>query len=160
ISPHGFTGVRIVCHLHHDQLKAVFHVSQRIRKATMLARQYHFNYTTPDRSRQEMLSVMTPMPINRWPFRSIGDGNPRMVSSPHTPKAPKHAPRPPLRTKLTEMKQITAVLFQDQATFPSRCIVPSVLQRPSLFKPMAPKHPRVLFYEEELCQAVAQNNLT
>ncbi|CAE6156840.1 unnamed protein product [Arabidopsis arenosa] len=151
--------VKIVCHLHHDQLKAVFHVSQRIRMATILARQYHFNYTTPDRSRQEMLSVMTPMPINRWPFRR-GDGNPTMVSSPHTPKAPKHAPRPPFRTKLAEMKQITAVLFQDQAPFPSRCIVPSVLQRPTLFKPMAPKHPRVLFYEDELCQAVAQNNLT
>ncbi|CAH2076554.1 unnamed protein product [Thlaspi arvense] len=151
--------VKIVCHLHHDQLKAVFHVSQRIRKATLIARQYHFNYTTPDRSRQEMLSVMTPMPINRWPFLSKGDGNPTMVSSPHTPKAPRHAPRPPFRTKLTEMKQITAVLFQDQTTFPSRCIVPSVLQRPTLFKPLAPKHPRVLFYEDELCQAVAQNNL-
>jgi hypothetical protein len=152
--------VKIVCHLHHDQLKAVFHVSQRIRMATILARQYHFNYTTPDRSRQEMLRVMTPVPINRWPFRSRGDGNPTMVSSPHTPKAPKHAPRPPSRTKLAEMKQITAVLFQDQTPFPSRCIVPSVLQRPTLFKPMAPKHPRVLFYEDELCQAVAQNNLT
>ncbi|KAL1215582.1 F-box protein [Cardamine amara subsp. amara] len=151
--------VKIVCHLHHDQLKAVFHVSQRIRTATVIARQYHFNYTTPDRSRQEMLSVITPMPITRWPFRSKGDGNPMMVSSPHTPKAPKHAPRPPLRTKLTEMKQIAAVLFQDQTTFPSRCSVPSVLQRPTLFKPMAPKHPRVLFYEDELCQAVAQNNL-
>jgi hypothetical protein len=127
--------------------------------ATILARQYHFNYTTPDRSRQEMLRVMTPVPINRWPFRR-GDGNPTMVSSPHTPKAPKHAPRPPSRTKLAEMKQITAVLFQDQTPFPSRCIVPSVLQRPTLFKPMAPKHPRVLFYEDELCQAVAQNNLT
>lgn len=25
--------VKILCHLHHDQLRAVFHVSQRIRKA-------------------------------------------------------------------------------------------------------------------------------
>ncbi|ESQ53494.1 hypothetical protein EUTSA_v10025800mg [Eutrema salsugineum] len=151
--------VKIVCHLHHDQLKAVFHVSQRIRKATLIARQYHFNYTTPDRSRQEMLSVITPMPINRWPFLSKEDGNLAIMPSPHTPKAPKHAPRPPCRTKFTEMKQITAVLFQDQTTFPSRCMVPSVLQRPTLFKPLAPKHPRVLFYEDELCQAVAQNNL-
>ncbi|KAL0739494.1 hypothetical protein Bca4012_015704 [Brassica carinata] len=151
--------VKIVCHLHHDQLKAVFHVSQRIRAATVIARQYHFNYTTPDRSRQEMLSVLTPMPINRWPFVSKGDGNARIMGSPHTPKAPRHAPRPPCRTKLAEMKQIAAVLFQDQAAFPSRCVVPSVLQRPTLFKPLAPKHPRVLFYEDELCQAVAQNNL-
>lgn len=157
-----------------------------------MARQYHFNYTTPDRSRQEMLSVMTPRPINRWPFirymfcfkfehfrkehqttclalnkhfvvliNSKGDGgNPTIMPSPHTPKAPKHAPRPPCRAKLTEMKQISAVLFQDQPTFPSRCSVPSVLQRSSLFKPMPPKHPRVLFYEEELCHAVAQNNLS
>ncbi|CAL9215337.1 unnamed protein product [Arabidopsis halleri] len=42
-----------------------------------------------------------------------------MVSSPHTHKAPKHEPRPPFRTKLAEMKQITAVLFQDQTLFPS-----------------------------------------
>ncbi|CAF2133265.1 unnamed protein product [Brassica napus] len=138
--------VKIVCHLHHDQLKAVFHVSQRIRAAV-------------NRSRQEMLSVLTPMPINRWPFVSKGDENYRIMGSPHTPKAPRHAPRPPCRTKLAEMKQITAVLFQDQTAFPSRCSVPSVLQRPTLFKPLAPKHPRVLFYEDELCQAVAQNNL-
>ncbi|KAL0660388.1 hypothetical protein Bca4012_080973 [Brassica carinata] len=151
--------VKIVCHLHHDELKAVFHVSQRIRAAAVIARQYHFNYTTPDRSRQEMLSVLTPMPINRWPFVSKGDGNSRIMGSPHTPKAPRHAPRPPCRTKLAEMKQITAVLFQDPTAFPSRCSVPSVLQRPTLFKPLAPKHPRVLFYEDELCQAVAQNNL-
>ncbi|CAN8229215.1 unnamed protein product [Cochlearia groenlandica] len=151
--------VKIVCHLHHDQLKAVFHVSQRIRKATLNARQLHFNYTTPDRSRQEMLNVLTHMPTNRWLFLSKGDVNQAYKSSPHTPKAPRHAPRPPGRTKLTEMKQITTVLFQDQTPFPSRCIVPSVLQRPTLFKPMAPKHPRVLFYEDELCQAVAQNNL-
>ncbi|CAH8325419.1 unnamed protein product [Eruca vesicaria subsp. sativa] len=151
--------VKIVTHLHHDQLKAVFHVSQRLRTATVIARQYHFNYTTPCRSRQEMLSVLTPMPINRWPFVSMGDGNARIMASPHTPKAPRHGPRPPFRTKVAEMKQITAVLFQDQTAFPSRCVVPSVLQRPSLFKPLAPKHPRVLFYEDELCQAVAQNNL-
>lgn len=152
--------VKIVCHLHHDELKAVFHVSQRIRAAAVIARQYHFNFTTPDRSRQEMLSVLTPLPINRWPFVSKGDGNARVMASPHTPKAPRHGPRPPCRTKLAEMKQIAAVLFQDQtASFPSRCNVPSVLQRPTLFKPLAPKHPRVLFYEDELCQAVAQNNL-
>ncbi|CAH8254557.1 unnamed protein product [Arabidopsis lyrata] len=65
-----------------------------------------------------MLSVMSPMPINRWPFHRR-QGNPTMVSSPHTHKAPKHAPRPPFRTKLAEMKQITAVLFQDQTPFPS-----------------------------------------
>ncbi|XVF18059.1 hypothetical protein REPUB_Repub10bG0179000 [Reevesia pubescens] len=172
--------VKILCHLHHDQLRAVFHVSQRIRKAVSLsfspsvcicgscyvtsyvywlqvciARQFHFNYTTPDRSRQEMLSTMTPRPTEHWPFMSKGDGKSILMGSPHTPKAPKHGPRPPSRLKVTELRQIAAVLFQDSG-FPSRCMVPSVLPKP-LCKSLASN--RVLFYEDELCQAVAQNKL-
>ncbi|XP_010548265.1 PREDICTED: F-box protein At4g35930 isoform X2 [Tarenaya hassleriana] len=131
--------VKLLCHLHHDQLKAVFHVSQRIRRAVLLAKHYYFNYTTPDRSRQEIKA----------------DGNPAFVPRLHTPKAPRHGPRPPSRIKIAEMKQIAAVLFQDQ-TFSSRCMVPSVIQKP-LCKSLASN--RVLFYEDELCQAVAQNKL-
>ncbi|XP_059440017.1 F-box protein At4g35930-like [Corylus avellana] len=41
--------VKIVCHLPHDQLKPVFHVSKRIREAVQTAKQTHFNYTTPPR---------------------------------------------------------------------------------------------------------------
>ncbi|GFY80411.1 F-box family protein [Actinidia rufa] len=147
--------VKILCHLHHDQLRAVFHVSQRIRKAVLIARQYHFNYTTPDRSRQEMLRTMTPLPTEHWPFVSKGDGKGIFIRSPHTPKAPRHGPRPPPRFKCPEMRQIAAVLFQESA-FPSRCMVPSVLPKP-LCKSIASN--RVLFYEDELCQAVAQNKL-
>lgn len=75
------------------------------------------------------------------------------MTSPHTPKAPKHGPRPPSRLKFTEMRQVAAVLFQD-----SSCIslVPSVIQKP-ICKSLASN--RVLFYEDELCQAVAQNKL-
>ncbi|XP_020203813.1 F-box protein At4g35930 [Cajanus cajan] len=147
--------VKILCHLHHDQLKAVFHVSQRIRKAVVIARQYHFNYTTPDRSRQEMLSRMTPLPTEHWPFFCKGDGKGVRIPSPHTPKAPRHGPRPPSRLKISEMRQVTAVLFPESA-FPSRCLVPSVIPKP-LFKSLASN--RVLFYEDELCKAVAQNKL-
>ncbi|KAL6345193.1 hypothetical protein AAG906_015676 [Vitis piasezkii] len=121
--------VKILCHLHHDQLRAVFHVSQRIRKAVLLARQFHFNYTTPDRSRQEMLRTMTPLPTEHWPFVSKGDGKGVFLASPHTPKAPRHGPRPPSRLKVTEMRQIAAVLFQESA-LPSRCMVPSILPKP------------------------------
>ncbi|KAK6125899.1 hypothetical protein DH2020_040358 [Rehmannia glutinosa] len=81
--------VKILCHLHHDQLRAVFHVSQKIRKA------------------------------------------------------------------FTEMRPIAAVLFQE-SSFSSKCLVPSVLQKP-LCKSLGSN--RVLFYEDELCQAVAQNKL-
>lgn len=147
--------VKVLCHLHHDQLRAVFHVSQRIRKAVLMARQFHFNYTTPDRSRQEMLRTTTPRPTEHWPFVSKGDGKGFSLPSPHTPKAPRHGPRPPSRLKVSEMRQVAAVLFQETG-FPSRCMVPSVIPKP-LCKSLASN--RVLFYEEELCQAVAQNKL-
>lgn len=143
--------VKILCHLHHDQLRAVFHVSQRIRMAVTLARQFHFNYTTPDRSRQEMLRTMTPLPTEHWPFVSRGEGKGFLMQSLHTPKAPRHGPRPPSRLKYTEMRQVAAALFQE-ASLPSRCMVPSVLSKPLCKN-------RVLFYEDELCQAVAQNKL-
>ncbi|XP_027347835.1 F-box protein At4g35930 [Abrus precatorius] len=147
--------VKILCHLHHDQLRAVFHVSRRIRKAVISARQFHFNYTTPDRSRQEMLSTMTPRPTEHWPFLCKGDGKGVKIPSPHAPKAPRHGPRPPSRLKVSEMRQVAAVLFQESA-FPPRCLVPSVIPKP-LCKSLASN--RVLFYEDELCQAVAQNKL-
>ncbi|XP_076929977.1 F-box protein At4g35930-like [Bidens hawaiensis] len=149
--------VKIVCHLHHDQLRAVFHVSERVRKAAVIARQFYFNYTTPDRSRQEMLCMATPLPTERWPFVSKGDGRNKDLKLPSTPKAPRHGPRPPSRLKLTEMRQFAAVLFQESA-FPPRYIVPSIVPKP-IRKPFASN--RVLFYDEELelCQAVAQNKL-
>jgi len=88
-------------------------------------------------------------------FCSKGDGKGVRVPSPHTPKAPRHGPRPPSRLKVSEMRQVAAVLFPESA-FPSRCLVPSVIPRP-LYKSLASN--RVLFYEDELCQAVAQNKL-
>uniref|UniRef100_A0A1D1ZK14 F-box protein At4g35930 n=1 Tax=Anthurium amnicola TaxID=1678845 RepID=A0A1D1ZK14_9ARAE len=144
--------VKILCHLHHDQLKAVFHVSWKFRKAVLLARQYHFNYTTPDRSRQAMLNARTPLPTEHWPF--MKDGNAVWGASPQTPKAPRQGPRPP-RLHLMDMSQIAAVLFQESA-LPSRLLVPPGLPRP-VCKSVASN--RVLFYEDELCQAVAQNKL-
>ncbi|PHT91137.1 F-box protein [Capsicum annuum] len=147
--------VNILCHLQHDQLKAVFHVSQKIRRAVILAKQFYFNYTTPNRTQQDMLGTMTPLPTDHWPFASKGDGKGACVHSPRTPQAPKHGPKPPSRLKFIEMEQIAAVLFQESA-FPSRCLVPSVIPKP-LCKPLGSN--RVLFYEDELCQAVSQNKL-
>ncbi|MQL70677.1 hypothetical protein Taro_002997, partial [Colocasia esculenta] len=146
--------VKILCHLHHDQLKAVFHVSRKIRKAVLLARQYYFNFTTPDRSRQEMLNTRTPLPTDHWPFMSKGEVNGVLGVNPQTPNAPRHGPPPP-RLHLMDMSQIAAVLFQESA-LPSRLLVPPGLPRP-VCKSVASN--RVLFYEDELCQAVAQNKL-
>uniref|UniRef100_A0A7N0ZWL8 F-box domain-containing protein n=1 Tax=Kalanchoe fedtschenkoi TaxID=63787 RepID=A0A7N0ZWL8_KALFE len=121
--------VKVVCHLHHDQLKPVFHVSQRLREAVILARQFHFNYKTPDRSRQGLLRLHTPNSTEHRPFKGKGNAKSVRISSPRTPKAPKRGPRPPSRLKYTDMRQIAVVLFQE-APLPSRYMVPSVLQRP------------------------------
>ncbi|KAI3930790.1 hypothetical protein MKX01_037236 [Papaver californicum] len=147
--------VKLLCHLHHDQLRPVFHVSQKIRKAVLMARQFHFNYTTPDRVRQEMLRTKTPLPTEHWPFVSKGEGKGVFCSSPHTPKAPRHGPRPPSHYKDAEVRQIAAVLFQESA-FPSKFIVPPSLSK-SVCKSLAST--RALFCEDELCHAVAQNKL-
>ncbi|KAF6174319.1 hypothetical protein GIB67_040812 [Kingdonia uniflora] len=149
--------VKILCHLHHDQLRPVFHVSEKLRKAVILARQFHFNYTTPDRTRQEMLRTKTPLPNEHWPFISKGNGRVIRCPSPHTPKAPRQPPRPHSRYKASdaEVRQITTVLFRESA-FPQRCILP-----PGLPKSVCKSFPsnRALFCEDELCQAVSQNKL-
>ncbi|XP_047323716.1 F-box protein At4g35930-like [Impatiens glandulifera] len=151
--------VKIICLLQHDQLRAVFHVSRKVRKAVLMARQFHFNYTTPDRAKREFLMKISPLPTEQWLIlrnnEEEGNGMMRRTPSPHTPKAPRHGPRPSHRYKFAEMRQITSVLFQD-SVFPSRCIVPSVLPKP-LFKSLASN--RVLVYEDELCKAVAKNKL-
>ncbi|KAJ4784479.1 F-box protein [Rhynchospora pubera] len=146
--------VRIMCHLHHDQLRPVFHVSMRIRTAVIFARQIYFNYTTPDRSRQEMLNAKTPLPTEHWPFASRRDGKAILAPSPQTPKAPRLGPRPS-RQHSIDMKQIAAVLFQETPQ-PPKLALPPGLPRP-VFKSVA-SH-RILFCEDELCQAVAQNKL-
>ncbi|XP_059439522.1 F-box protein At4g35930-like isoform X2 [Corylus avellana] len=55
---------KIVCHLPHDQLKPVFHVSKRIREAVQTAKKTHFDYTTP---RRRSGRVSTP-PAEHLPF--------------------------------------------------------------------------------------------
>ncbi|XP_057860814.1 F-box protein At4g35930 isoform X1 [Cryptomeria japonica] len=143
--------LRILCLLHHDQLKTVFHVSQRLRKAALVARQCYFNYTTPDRSRQEMLRLTTPRPDEHWPFLD-GVG---FTKCPLTPKAPRHDQRPPLRLSLAEMRQISASLFQGPSSRLYRTKPPGLPRPGSRY---LPSH-RVLFNEDELCQAVSQNTL-
>lgn len=131
--------VSIVCHLQHDQLKAVFHVSQKIRKAVILARQLHFNYATPDRMRKDMLGTTTPPPNDHCPFASQGDGKGTWVHSPRTPQAPKHGPKPPSRLNFIEREQIAAVLFPESA-FHKRRLVPSVIPE-SLCKSLCSNSP-------------------
>ncbi|KAG9129847.1 hypothetical protein Leryth_006989 [Lithospermum erythrorhizon] len=146
--------VKILCNLHHDQLRAVFHVSQKIRKAVIHARQWYFNYTTPDRTRQEMLRTMTPLPTDRWPFVGTGDEEVMRIPSPSTPKAPRHGPRPTSRFKLSESSKLQ--LFSSNSLQSHQDALCHLFHQ-KVYAPWCPN--RVLFYEDELCQAVAQNKL-
>ncbi|KAK2977113.1 hypothetical protein RJ640_017637 [Escallonia rubra] len=39
--------IRILCGVNHDDLKRLFQVSKQIREATLIAKQWHFAYSTP-----------------------------------------------------------------------------------------------------------------
>ncbi|KAF5728640.1 F-box protein [Tripterygium wilfordii] len=43
--------IRVLCGLEHGDLKQLFHVSKAIREATLIARQLHFEYSTPRKIR-------------------------------------------------------------------------------------------------------------
>uniref|UniRef100_A0A5B6ZYY7 F-box domain-containing protein n=1 Tax=Davidia involucrata TaxID=16924 RepID=A0A5B6ZYY7_DAVIN len=42
--------IRILCGVNHDDLKQLFHVSKLIREATLIAKQWHFAYSTPTKT--------------------------------------------------------------------------------------------------------------
>ncbi|KAG0598636.1 hypothetical protein M758_12G089700 [Ceratodon purpureus] len=143
--------VHIVCRLHHDQLKPVFHVCRSLQQAVKIARQMHFNFTTPDYERQKTIGLCTPK-RHRDFYLSIGEAPGGVLDArPPTPQAPRHGPKPPhARIPLAEMNAIVAPLFQGPRDTPYR---PPGLPRPT-FKAVA-SH-RVLFNEEEFRQAGAQ----
>ncbi|RWR92342.1 F-box protein [Cinnamomum micranthum f. kanehirae] len=107
--------VKILCHLQHDQLKAVILVSKRITSAVLLAKEWHFNYITPNRSRQEMLRAKKILLNEHGHSVSSGDGKGMWASVPCTPKAPKQGRRLALRINTKEMQQIAADLFHESA---------------------------------------------
>ncbi|KAL9690551.1 hypothetical protein QQ045_010953 [Rhodiola kirilowii] len=141
--------VKVLCHLHHDQLKPVFHVSKRVREAVLHARQFHFNFTTPDRSRQALLNTTTLQHWEHWPF--VKNRSSMLVKPcPKTPKARRHIYRPPPKFDSTEVCRIDDAIFQESA-FPSRCASSSSLTT-SISKTQLASN-RVLFYHDECCNS-------
>ncbi|XP_024363372.1 uncharacterized protein [Physcomitrium patens] len=142
--------VHIVCRLHHDQLKPVFHVCRSLQEAVNIAREMHFNFTTPDFERQKTISLCTPKRYRDF-YLSFSEAPGGVLDvRPPTPQAPRHGPKPPhVRIPLSEMKTVVAPLFQGPRDTPHR---PPGLPRPT-FKAIA-SH-RVLFNEAEFCQGGA-----
>ncbi|KAH0721850.1 hypothetical protein KY289_004894 [Solanum tuberosum] len=54
--------IRIVCGVEHDDLKRLFHVSKPIREATLVAKRWHFEYSTPTKT----LGFKHAIDIDNW----------------------------------------------------------------------------------------------
>ncbi|KAI4296623.1 hypothetical protein L6164_036569 [Bauhinia variegata] len=67
--------IRVLCGVDHEDLKQLFHVSKTIREATVNAKQYHFEYSTPKKK--------------TFTFRSsieMGEGDDfQEIEAPHAP---------------------------------------------------------------------------
>ncbi|CAK7350714.1 unnamed protein product [Dovyalis caffra] len=68
--------IRVLCGVDHDDLKQLFHVSKVIREATLIAKQWHFAYSTPRKSQ----AFRTPIDLE----------NPSELNEIEAPNAPKH----------------------------------------------------------------------
>lgn len=55
--------IRILCGVNHEDLKQLFHVSRPIREATLIAKQWHFAYNTPRKTRVFKTSIDYEDPI-------------------------------------------------------------------------------------------------
>ncbi|XP_030473198.2 F-box protein SKIP27-like [Syzygium oleosum] len=87
--------IRILCHVEHGDLKQLVRVSKTIKEATVVAKQWHFAYTTPTKIRA---------------FRSLID--PQNPSDCEEIEAP-NAPLRTFRSRISRRKlaDVTAVLF-------------------------------------------------
>ncbi|XP_074326023.1 F-box protein At1g61340-like [Apium graveolens] len=54
--------VRIICGVEHDDLKRLFDVSKSVRAATVIAKQWHFAYSTPTKK----LAFKDPVEFENW----------------------------------------------------------------------------------------------
>lgn len=146
--------VRIVCCLRHDELKPVLLVCRRLQKAVLIARQCHFNFTTPGREKKEKLGLFVPHD-NEW-LPEGGSEDLETLVHPPTPKAPRQPPKPAhARLSITDIRPIAPRLYQEPAYITSNCrkslrLLPRPMGRGAVSL-------RVLFYEEELCEKVARN---
>ncbi|OWM85209.1 F-box protein SKIP27-like isoform X1 [Punica granatum] len=87
--------IRILCGVEHEDLKQLVRVSKSIKEAAVIAKQWHFAYKTPTKTRA---------------FRtSIGLAVPSGVDDIETPKAPLRCFKPRLCSK--KLVEISTVLF-------------------------------------------------
>ncbi|KAL7243875.1 hypothetical protein ACSBR1_016148 [Camellia fascicularis] len=89
--------IRILCNVDHDDLKQLFHVSKPIREATLIAKQWHFAYSTPTKT---------------LAFRnSIDLGDAGDIEEVEAPNAPKQFRNQRSRLSRKKLADISVALF-------------------------------------------------
>ncbi|KAH7437113.1 hypothetical protein KP509_05G056900 [Ceratopteris richardii] len=138
--------LQIVCHLDHDDLRPVSLVCKRLLKAVLIAQECHFCFMTPRMKKKGKRMQMFPSSEERISHKNAV----QTFLCPPTPNAPKHSARPaelryckksPFEPCLTE-SQLSPMGICDFKTFG-----------------LGTMPHRVLFDEDELCEAIAQNSL-
>ncbi|KAF8413982.1 hypothetical protein HHK36_001980 [Tetracentron sinense] len=90
--------VRILCNVDHEDLKQLFHVSKSIRDATLIAKQWHFAFSTPS-SKTAVFRV----------FKDLEDSSNSVY--PEAPNAPKQSRISRSRINGKKLADITVALF-------------------------------------------------
>ncbi|XAR53673.1 hypothetical protein NMG60_11022318 [Bertholletia excelsa] len=67
--------IKVLCGVDHDDLKQLFHVSKTLREATIIAKQWHFEYSTPKK-----------IPVFRNAIYFEDDGESEELEAPNAPK--------------------------------------------------------------------------
>lgn len=143
--------LRIVCSLEHDDLRPVSLVCKRLMKAVCIAQRYHFSFTTPHREKKGKSAQLY---LSDEGQLTLKGGLAGTFIRPPTPNAPKHSTRPAeLRFSHSEVFPFAPRLIQLESP-------PAAAHtRKSLRMTAGMVTHRVLFDEDELCEAVAQNTL-
>ncbi|XP_031130152.1 F-box protein At1g61340-like [Ipomoea triloba] len=89
--------IRIIFGVDHDDLSSLFHVSKTIREVTMIAKKWHFEYSTPRKTMDSQILV--------------GFEDPMDCDEVEAPNAPRQTRVPKLRLSHKKLSGIAVTLF-------------------------------------------------
>ncbi|XP_041026181.1 F-box protein SKIP27 [Juglans microcarpa x Juglans regia] len=102
--------IRVLCGVNHEDLKHLFHVSKVIREATLIAKQSHFAYSTPSKTRAFRTTI------------DLEDSN--EFDDKEAPNAPKLSRRCKPRLSKKKLADISVALFSsmDEEQWPRKSL--------------------------------------
>ncbi|KAF5475594.1 hypothetical protein F2P56_007386 [Juglans regia] len=102
--------IRVLCGVNHEDLKHLFHVSKVIREATLIAKQSHFAYSTPSKTRAFRTTI------------DLEDSN--EFDDKEAPNAPKLSRRCKPRMSKKKLADISVALFSsmDEEQWPRKSL--------------------------------------